>query len=131
MVLCFEEKDRQLIEAEYGTIIEFKRKLYKSIMYSREVIKAICECWDGVKEKLLEAVKQFVEAITPMFYDLIERCRSLFDDLVDGKLDLYIEPRERYRIVKNASKCGCYDLQTYEKKIRVSNTIQHHCRNNC
>lgn len=131
MILCFEEKDRVLIESEYGTIIEFKRKLYKSIMYSREVIKVICECWDRVKEVLLEAIKQFVEAITPMFYDLAERCRSLFDDLVDGKLDLYIEPHERHRIIKNASKCRCYDLQMYEKKIRISNTIQYHCRNNC
>lgn len=49
MVICFEEKDRQLIEENFGSIIEFKRKLYGITLFEHKLVKAINEAWDNVK----------------------------------------------------------------------------------
>lgn len=131
MVICFEEKDRQLIEENFGSIIEFKRKLYGITLFEHKLVKAINEAWDNVKEVVMQLIECFKRTVVPLLSDAITRCKDLFDDLYDGKFDGYIEPRERYHIVKHICKSGYYDLQTYEKRIRVMNSIRYHCRSDC
>ena len=131
MVICFEEKDRQTIEENFGSIIEFKRKLYGITLFEHKLVKAINEAWDSVKEVVMQLIECFKRTVVPLFSDAITRWKDLFDDLYDGKFDGYIEPRERYHIVKHICKSGYYDLQTYEKRIRVMNSIRYHCRSDC
>ena len=59
MVICFEEKDRQLIEENFGSIIEFKRKLYGITLFERKLVKAINETWDNVKEVVMQLIECF------------------------------------------------------------------------
>ena len=131
MVICFEEKDRQTIEESFGSIIEFKRKLYGITLFERKLVKVINEAWDNVKEVVMQLIECFKRTVVPLFSDAITRWKDLFDDLYDGKFDGYIEPRERYHIVKHICKSGYYDLQTYEKRIRAMSSIRYHCRSDC
>ena len=130
MVICFKEKDRQVIEENFGSIIEFKRKLYGITLFKYKLVKAIHEMWDNVKEAVIQLAEGFKRTVVPLFSNAVTRWKDLLDDLYDGKLDVRIEPRERYHIIKNVCKSRYYDLQTYEKRIRVTNGI-YHCRNDC
>ena len=131
MVICFEEKDRQAIEENFGSIIEFKRKLYGIMLFGHKLVKVINEVWDNIKEAAMQLVESFKRTVIPLFSDMVTYWKDLFGDLCVGKLNEYIEPRERYHIVKNVCKSGYYDLQTYEKRIRAMNGIRYHCRSDC
>lgn len=131
MVICFEEKDRQVIEENFGSIIEFKHKLYGITLFKYKLVKAINEMWDNVKEAVIQLAESFKRTVVPLFSNAVTHWKDLLDDLYDGKFDVHIEPRERYHIIKNVCKSGYYDLQTYEKRIRIMNSIHYHCRNDC
>ena len=117
-----------MIEEIYDVWIPSHKRIYNVILL---LVKAINEAWDNVKEVVMQLIECFKSTVVPLLSDAITRWKDLFDDLYDGKFDGYIEPRERYHIVKHICKSGYYDLQTYEKRIRVMNSIRYHCRSDC
>lgn len=131
MVLCFEEKNRTLIESEYGSIVEFKRRVYR-ITRDKELLENLRALWDKVKETI-------VRVINELFDQLYEGIRSLVDNLTLATKDSFEEfidklievPKERYQVVKRLHKVGVYDKQHYEKYVYINNIVQHHCRSNC
>ena len=94
MVICFEEKDRAIIEAKGITVIEFKRILYNTGKCIKHVQEALTECghiivraWNVFKEQFFEAV----DAVRMM---------------IEAIKDHYHRPVSyRYKIVKVFSKC--------------------------
>lgn len=94
MIICFEEKDRNIIESKWKTIIEFKRWFYnteKTIYKIWESLNGIVDnvvmIWDLFAEKFLEAVDS-VKMVIEIIKDIHNYTTSF-----------------RYKYVKYLSKC--------------------------
>lgn len=94
MVICFEEKDRAMIEAREMTIIEFKRILYrteKGIEYAWEVLKEFAD-------RFTKAWNVFVEG----FLEAVDGVNLVLEQIKEA----YRYPTSRrYKIAKVFSKC--------------------------
>lgn len=89
MVICFEEKDREIIEERGITIIEYKQQLYNMIKTITD--KAVI-AWEKFIEKFLEAV---------------DSVKLVLEQIMEA----YSYPTSRrYRIVKVFSKCTYTDI---------------------
>lgn len=131
MVLCFEEKDRILIENEYGSIVEFKRRVYR-ITRNKELLENLRALWDKVKETIVRVINELFDQLYVGIKSLVDNLTLATKDFFEEFVDKLIEdPKERYQVVKRLHKAGVYNKQHYERHIYVNNIIQHHCRNNC
>ena len=114
MVICFEEKDRAVIEGKGMTVIEFKRRLYNMGNTIDDTLKILKECAD----KIAKVWNVFIEK----FFEAVDSVKLVFEQISDA----YHHPAScRYRIVKIFSKCTgtdiCFNWKiTYKIKRRLS-----------
>lgn len=94
MVICFEEKDRAVIEDKGMMIIEFKQQIHRmkkavdrGLSIMKEYINIFAKTWNAFVEKFLEAV----DGVKLVF----EQIREVYN----------YPTSDRYRTVKMFSKC--------------------------
>lgn len=96
MVICFEEKDRAVIESKGMMVIEFKRKVY-------ELGKTINNDWQMLKEKIDKIIDKIIEK----FLEAMDSIRMKIEVIKD----IYHYPTsQRYKIVKIFSKYTKSDM---------------------
>lgn len=99
MIIAFDEKYREAIEAKGISIIEFKRRLYNTA-------KTIDDVWKILKEwvdKVTKAWNVFVEK----FHEAVDSVKLVFEQIRD---EYNYPTSNRYRIVKIFSKCTGTDI---------------------
>lgn len=100
LVICFKEKDREVIEKKWITIVEFKRQIYNEQ-------KNIDGIW--------KIIKKWNDEISKAFNKLIERCKEAVDEveLVYEQIReaYHYTTSRRYRMVKIFSKCTGTDIR--------------------
>lgn len=100
MIICFEEKDRKMIEDKGMMVIEFKRRLYNTG-------KAIYDIWKIFKEwadKITKAWDIFVEK----FLEAVDDVKLVFEQISEA---YNYSTSLRYQIVKVFSKCTGTDIR--------------------
>lgn len=99
MVICFEEKDREVIEKKWITIVEFKRQIYNEQKNT-----------DGI----WKIIKKWNNEISKAFNKLIEICKEAVDEveLVYEQIReaYHYTTSRRYRMIKIFSKCTGTDI---------------------
>lgn len=111
MVISFEEKDREAIEATGMTVMQFKQIVYKAVDWTKEYFEAVMEALRKITEFFTDALKEFQENITDVFEDV----RNWYFNLP--------EP-ERHKIVKWYIKANTPAMIARKDSV-------YHCRNNC
>lgn len=100
MVICFEEKDRAVIEGRGTTIIEYKRQLYK-------MRKTIDDDWKVLKELVDNVIKSW-NVFIEKFLGAVDSVELAFEQIREA----YNYPTSRrYQIVKVFSKCTGIDIR--------------------
>lgn len=137
MVIAFEESCRAQIEQEYGSIVEFKRDVYKamSVFNQEQFQKALDEIYEALRkcaETIIEGIKKLAEGLTEALKPVIENIRELTMELYEtnGFLplneDLYISPIPKNVPVMRLNKVPV----NYSMNVRAPQ-IPHRCRSNC
>ena len=129
MVLIVNEKHRHLIEEQFGSIIEFKKKVWKTCYFNKEMIKAFMEVLEVFIEKAINIILEIWERIKPIFYNIADSINKAWEQLkeyADFKLIVSL-PYTNIAFVKTYWKVpfGKYDI----RKINYKKVF--HCRNNC
>lgn len=134
MTINIDEKYREIIEGEFGSIIKFKRVFYLRFGFNKESISLInrmlCECTENT-ENIINLIHYSWEAIKPIFDTLSDTINKIFKpikDMVDTLKPIFI----------NIKYQKCYFVKEYEKvplkKYAVTELhlpMLLHCRNNC
>ena len=129
MVLIVNEKHRYLIEEQFGSIIEFKKKVWQTCYFDKQLIKAFMAVLEVWVEKAAEYVLEIWERIKPIFYNITDKINEAWGQLKDyADFNLVIDFHGvSFTFVKVYEKVpfGKYDIRkiNYEKVF--------HCRNNC
>lgn len=129
MVLIVNEKHRYVIEEQFGSIVEFKKKVYQTCYFNKDLIKsfmAVLEVW---VEKAVECIMEIWERVKPIFYNVCDKLNEAWEilkDYADFKLIVSL-PYTNIAFVKTYEKVpyGKYDI----RKINYKKVF--HCRNNC
>lgn len=129
MVLIVNEKHRYLIEEQFGSIIEFKKEVWKVCYFDKELIKAFMAVLEVWVEKAVEYVLEIWERVKPLFYNIADRINEAWEQLKDyAEFNLIVTlPYTKIAFVKKYEKVpfGKYDI----RKINYKKLF--HCRNNC
>lgn len=131
MTINVDEKYREIIEQEYGSIIKFKRVFYLRFGMNKESITLINKMLDECTENIINLIQYSWEAMQPIFCSIrntINEITKYMKEMVDG-----LKP-----IFENVEYKKCYFVKEYEKVPlkKYAVTVLHllmlfHCRNNC
>jgi len=94
VIICLEEKHREVIESKGMSIIEFKRTLYNAKKHIENVLECINKIGDKISKAWSILAEKFIDAVdsVKMFIETIR--------------DVYNYPVSiRYKFVKILSKC--------------------------
>lgn len=94
MVICFEEKNRTIIESTGMTIIEFKQIIYNTRKCTVHIWEILAEC----RCKIVSAWNIFTEK----FAEAVDNIRLVIEKIMD---QYHYPTSSRYKIVKVFSKC--------------------------
>lgn len=131
MTINVDEKYREIIEQEYGSIIKFKRVFYLRFGMNNEIISIINRLMETGLENIINSIHIWLENVKEIFYTISDTINKLFKpikEIIDTLKPIFI----------NIEYQKCYFVKEYEKvplrKYEV--TVLHlpvmfHCRNNC
>lgn len=129
MVLIVNEKHRYLIEEQFNSIIEFKKEVYRTCYFNKEMIKAFMEVLEVFVEKAINIILDLWERIKPIFYNITDKMKEVWEQLKDyADFNLVVDFHGlSFTFVKAYEKVpfGKYDI----RKINYKKVF--HCRNNC
>lgn len=129
MVLIVNEKHRYLIEEQFGSIIEFKKKVYQICCFNKEMIKAFMVVLEAWVEKVAECILDLWERVKPIFYNIADKINEAWEYIKDyAEFNLVVDfPGISFTFVKAYEKVpfGKYDI----RKINYKKVF--HYRNNC
>lgn len=131
MTINVDEKYREIIEQEFGSIIKFKRVFYLRFGMNKESISLINKMLDECTENIINLIQYSWEAMQPIFHairDTINRLFKPIKDMIDNLKPIFVNLEYR----------KCYFVKEYEKvplrKYEVTELhlpVMFHCRNNC
>lgn len=129
MVLIVNEKHRNLIQKQFGSIIEFKKEVYRVCYFNKEMIKAFMEVLEVFVEKAIDIILDLLERVKPIFYNICDSLNEAWEQLKDyADFNLVVDFHGiSFTFVKAYEKVpyGKYDV----RKINYKKSF--HCRNNC
>lgn len=127
MTFVFEESCRARIEQEFGSIIEFKRELYRMLPAVKELVVSVVECLKVALEQYMIGILEFIRSWwNAIREDLIETFKSLRDSVSEIPT---IHTRLRHKCIYKYSyrpKCS----MAYDKN-RTNTPMYCRCRSRC
>ena len=131
MTINVDEKYREIIEQEFGSIIKFKRVFYLRFGMNKESISLINRMLDECTENIINLIQYSWEAMQPIFHAISDTINELFKPIEEMFDNLK-------HIFENVEYKKCYFVKEYEKvplrKYEVTELhlpVMFHCRNNC
>lgn len=131
MTINVDEKYREIIEQEFGSIIKFKRVFYLRFGFNKESISIINSIMETGLENIINSIHNWWENVKEIFYTISDTINKLFKpikEMIDTLKPIFI----------NIEYQKCYFVKEYEKVPlkKYAVTVLHlpmlfHCRNNC
>lgn len=131
MTINIDEKYREIIECEFGSIIKFKRVFYLRFGMNNERISIINRLMETGLENIINSIPIWWENVKEFFYAISDTINKLFKpikEMFDTLKPIFI----------NIEYQKCYFVKEYEKvplkKYAVTELhlpMLFHCRNNC